>query len=243
MRMTTLSDRLSSVLVEWAVAAGIPPEQLPPASRVDRAFSASTALRPGAPAGRIDAWEDAHGFMLPKSLRCWLQLSDGLYGRAPLIHPLTAIGPMIPFARVPQLVVQPESWFELGNPGDETICMDLAYRWPGGGAPIFTSGDDRRGSVPRLIAPSFESWFLKLLHDAGREYWFDDDFVSIGDPWREHRRRVPAPELPERLRSTAQLARPYLYSDEDDRSIASRLGISRNDLEVVFRHLQHSPGA
>ena len=43
---------------------------------------------------------------------------------------------------MPDLVVQPESWFELGNPNVETICIDLAYRWPGGGYPIFTSGDD-----------------------------------------------------------------------------------------------------
>jgi hypothetical protein len=144
---------------------------------------------------------------------------------------------------VPKLVVQPESWFELGNPGDETICMDLAYRWPGGDAPIFTSGDDRRGTLPRLIAPSFESWFLRVLGEAGREFWLDGDFVSLGDPWLEHLRRAPAPELPDRLRSIAARARPFLYSDEDERSIASRLGISRSDLEVLFRHLQHAQGA
>jgi cell wall assembly regulator SMI1 len=241
--MTTLSDRLSSVLAQWADTVGISPQSVPPAPALDRAFSDLSPLRPGASEARIDAWEEAHGFSLPTPLRCWLLLSDGFYAHAPIIHPLTAIGPMIPFARVPNLVVQPESWFELGNPGDETICMDLAYRWPGGDAPIFTSGDDRRGTMPRLIATSFESWFLRVLRDAGREYWFDGDFVSLGDPWREHIRRVPAPELPERLRSVASRARPFLYSDEDDRSIALRLGISRSDLEVVFRHLQHAQGA
>ena len=30
------------------------------------------------------------------------------------------------------------SWFELGNPNVETICIDLAYRWP-----------ERRGKTPR----------------------------------------------------------------------------------------------
>lgn len=243
MRMTTLSDRLSSVLAQWADATGIPRQDLPAASVVDRAFSDFSPLRPGASEVRIRAWEGAHGFTLPDSLRCWLLLSDGFYADAPIVHPLTAIGPMIPFARVPNLVVQPESWFELGNPGDETICMDLAYRWPGGDTPIFTSGDDRRGTVPRLIATSFESWFLRVLRAPGREYWLDSDFVSLGDPWREHRRRVPPPELPERLLGVASRARPFLYSDEDERSIASRLGISRNDLEVVFRHLQHAQGA
>ena len=53
---------------------------------------------------------------------------------------------MVPFARVPDLVVQPESWFELGNPNVETVCIDLAYRWPGGDCPIFTSGDDQTRS-------------------------------------------------------------------------------------------------
>ena len=52
-----------------------------------------------------------------------------------MIHPLSAIGPMVPFARMPGLVIQPESWFELGNPNVETVCIDLGYRWPGGGHP------------------------------------------------------------------------------------------------------------
>jgi hypothetical protein len=240
--MTTVPNRLSSVLMQWASVVGVAPQSLPPAALVDRAFADPSPLRPGASKDRIDAWESAHGFSLPRSLRCWLLLSDGLYAQAPIIHPLTAIGPMIPFARVPKLVVQPESWFELGNPGDETICMDLAYRWPGGDAPIFTSGDDRRGRLPRLIATSFEAWLLRFLRGGGREFWLDGDFVSLGDPWREHIRRVPVPELPERLRSVASRARPFLYSNEDDRSIASSLGITRSDLEVLFRHLQHAQG-
>jgi hypothetical protein len=94
-----------------------------------------------------------------------------------------------------------------------------------------------------LIATSFEEWFLRFLRSAGREFWLDRDFVSLGDPWREHIRRVPAPELPERLREVASRARSFLYSDEDDRSIASSLGITRSDLEVLFRHLQHAQGA
>ena len=86
----------------------------------------------------------------------------------PMIHPLSAIGPMVPFARVPELLVQPESWFELGNPNVETVCIDLAYRWPKGDCPIFTSGDDRARSRPRVIATSFEEWFLRVLHHGGR---------------------------------------------------------------------------
>ena len=104
--------------------------------------------RPGIEARAINAWERRHGYRLPESLRAWLALSNGFYREAPLVHPLTAIGPMVPFASVPELVVQPESWFELGNPNVETVCIDLAYQWPGGGNPIFTSGDDESGAVP-----------------------------------------------------------------------------------------------
>ena len=75
---------------------------------------------------------------------------------------------MVPFARVPDLLIQPESWFELGNPGPETVCIDLGYRWPGGGLPVFTSGDDLRASPPRLIATGFAEWFLRLLEGGGR---------------------------------------------------------------------------
>jgi hypothetical protein len=167
-------------------------------------------------------------------------VSDGFYGGGPLVHPLTAIGPMIPFARIPGLVVQPESWFELGNPRSETICVDLAYRWPGGDCPIFTSGDDDRVSPPRIIAPSFESWFLRLLHDGGRESWLDPNFASLGDPWLEHRRRVPAPPLADHLRPLAPRVLPLMRPGADDRSIAASLGISRGEVEAIFRHLQHS---
>src|SRR5262249_57708767 len=125
-----------------------------------------------------------------------------------VINARTASGPMIPFAGVPGLVVQPESWFELGNPGTETVCIDLAYTWPGGDCPIFTSGDDLRGTTPRLIAPSFAAWFVRLLHEGGREYWFDAGFHPLGDPWAEHRRRVPIPPLPHRLRALAPRIRP-----------------------------------
>ncbi len=82
----------------------------------------------------------------------WLLLSNGLYRQGPIIHPITAIGPMVIFSQIHDLLVQPESWFELGNPNIETICIDLAYRWPGGSFPVFTSGDSASGSVPRIIA-------------------------------------------------------------------------------------------
>ena len=203
----------------------------------------SHPLRPAAGLRQIRGWERRYGHPLPESLRLWLAISDGLYSAdGPLIHPLTAIGPMIPFARVPDLVVQPESWFELGNPGHETVCIDLGYRWPGGDCPVFASGDDERGTKPRVIAPSFADWFARLLAEGGREYWFDRDFTTLGDPWVEHRLRAPMPPLPDRLKPLAIKALPLMRPGADDRSIAAMLGVSRGDVEALFRHLQHAPG-
>ena len=146
---------------------------------------------------------------------------------------------MIAFARMPEVVVQPESWFEIGNPGPETICIDLGYRWPGEDYPLFLSGDDQRGSSPRLIATGFTPWFLKLLHEGGRPFWFDPGFRYLGDPWVEHRRRTPPPPLPDRLRPLAGQIEPLMRAGADDRMIADVLGITRGDVEVLFRHLQH----
>ncbi len=229
----------------WAAASGV---RLPdaiqapgwPGSFADA--EGPDPCRPPASARQVRDWERRYGFDLPHSLRSWLRLSDGLYKDGPLIHPLTAIGPMIPFARVPEMLVQPESWFELGNPGRETICIDLGYRWPGGDCPIFTSGDDQSGSPSRLIAPSFSAWFVRLLAEGGREFWFDPDFAPMGDPWVEHRRRVPTPALPDRLRPLAPTVKPLMTGGADDRSIASSLGITRGDVEAIFRHLQHAMG-
>jgi hypothetical protein len=222
---------------------GIDPARLPAPGSLAEAFrGVPDPCRPGVNPRAIDAWERRHGHALPEGLRAWLVLSDGFYlDDGPLIHPLSAIGPMIPFARVPGLVVQPESWFELGNPNVETVCVDLGYRWPGGGHPIFTSGDDQSGSPPRVIAPSFDEWFLEVLRHGGREYWFEPGFVDLGHPWRAHLAHTAPPPLPDRLRAIAPRILPLMRPGADDRSIASALGISRGDVEVLFRHLQHSP--
>jgi hypothetical protein len=229
----------------WVASVGIDPGRAPAPSVLSAAFGAGPdPCRPGADPRAIDAWERRHGFLLPRGLRTWLLLSEGFYFRgAPLIHPLGAIGPMVPFARVPDLVVQPESWFELGNPNVETICIDLAYHWPGGDCPIFTSGDDQAESSPKLIASSFEGWFLELLCQGGREYWFDPGFPSLGDPWLAHRSHTPPPPLPDRLRALAPRVLAQMRPGADDRIIASSLGISRGDVETILRHLQHdAPG-
>ena len=183
-----------------------------------------------------------HDASLPRALRAWLVVSNGFYSRGPVIHPISAIGPMVPFARLQGLVVQPESWFELGNPNIETICIDLAYEWPGGDCPVFASGDDLRGTKPRIIAPGFAEWLVRVLAEGGREFWLDPGFRPLGDPWVEHRRRAPLPPLPERLRPLAPRVLPLMHPGADDRSIAERLGVTRGDVEALFRHLQHVPG-
>ena len=200
----------------------------------------SSPAGPGASPDEIAAWEERHGYRFPAGLRAWLLLSNGLYRSGPLIHPISAIGPMIPFARVPEMIVQPESWFELGNPNLQTVCIDLAYRLPGGGHPIFTSGDDAPGSPPRIIARSFEEWFLELLRQGGREYWFDPDFEDFGDPWPSHRRHAPRP-APLRAASAGSPTGSRRWSAPAPTSARSpsASGSSRPDVELILRHLQH----
>lgn len=239
-----MAIRLVETVGRWCDLVGVEASARPdPATLVDGLGSAEAACRPPQSRSALLSWERRHGYCLPEGLRAWLGLSNGLFRGGPLIHPLSAIGPMIPFATTPGLVVQPESWFEVGNPNVETICLDLAYRWPGGGHPVFTSGDDLRGTAPRLIAAGFEAWFLRLLRAGGREYWFGPDADDLGDPWVAHRAHVPPPRLPGRLRPFAAAVLPLMRSGAEDREIAGRLGLSRGDVEAVFRHLQHAPPA
>ena len=192
------------------------------------------SCRPGADPRAICDWEERHGYRLPAGLRAWLMLSNGLFGTGPLIHPISAIGPMIPFARVPDLIVQPESWFELGNPNLQTVCIDLAYRLPDGGCPIFTSGDDASHSPPRIIARSFEEWFLELLRQGGGNT--GSTRISPISATRGSRTgcHVANPRLSGRLRPYAERVAQLLRSGADEREIAVSLGLdpprSRADL-------------
>ena len=236
-------ERFRQRVYGWASEAGV---ELPASMAVPGwviPFVTPTGrdpLRSGASPKSIRGWEHRFGFSLPGTLRAWLATSDGLLAAGgPLIHPLAAIGPMIPFARMAEPVVQPESWFELGNPGRETVCIDLAYQWPGGDCPVFLSGDDELGTQPRVIAASFAGWLMQVLNSGGREYWFDPGFQSMGNPWAEHRVHAPMPPLPDRLKPFAPRALPFLRTGADDRSVAAMLGVTRGDVEALFRHLQH----
>jgi hypothetical protein len=235
-----MSGQLGELVSCWMAWGGIDESLAPSLEMLQNGFGGVLEpCRPGADPRTIAAWEHRHGYRLPAALRAWLMLSNGLYIQGPLIHPITAIGPMIVFSRIHDLVVQPESWFELGNPNVETICIDLAYRWPGGGNPVFTSGDDASRSAPRIIARSFEEWFLELLRHGGREHWFDADYADLGDPWQAHRRFTPQPELPNHLHHYIDKIAPLMQARIDEREIARLLTLSQADVELLFRHVQH----
>jgi hypothetical protein len=235
-----MAGAMADLVARWMERLGIDPGLAPDRYALETGFpEALEPCRPGASPREIADWEDRHGYRFPAGLRAWLLLSNGLYRSGPLIHPISAIGPMIPFARVPGMIVQPESWFELGNPNLQTVCIDLAYRLPGGGHPVFTSGDDAGGSPPRIIARGFEEWLLELLRQCGREYWFDADFEGHGAPWPAHCRHVPRPHLSDSLRRVADRVTPLVHAGIDEREIADRLGLSRTDVELILRHLQH----
>ena len=121
----------------WCDAVGVGPGDRPSPAHLDRAFAlCDETCRPGADPARLRSWERRFGYPLPDGLKAWLRLSDGFYaGGGPLVHPLSALGPMVPFAQIPGLAMQPESWFELGNPNRETVCIDLGYCCPGGRLP------------------------------------------------------------------------------------------------------------
>ena len=139
----------------WMAWGGIDPGLARDLAALESGFAERrTPAGPGADPRAIADWEERHGYRLPAGLRAWLMLSNGLFGAGPLIHPISAIGPMIPFARVPDMIVQPESWFELGNPNLQTVCIDLAYRLPGRRLPDLHLGRRRTRAVRRGSSPA-----------------------------------------------------------------------------------------
>src|SRR5262245_10768096 len=119
-----MGNPLEELVECWIAWGGIDARFVPDPDALESGFPGNgQPCRAGAPLEAIAGWEARHGYRLPAGLRAWLRLSNGLFGTGPLIHPISAIGPMVPFARVLEMIVQPESWFELGNPSDQTVCI------------------------------------------------------------------------------------------------------------------------
>ncbi len=233
---------LQDVVTRWIAWGGFDNSRAPaPDLLAAWSAEAGSPCREPAQSQSVTDWEERHGYRLPAGLRALLLLSNGLYRSGPLVHPITAIGPMIPFAAVPGMMIQPESWFELGNPNLQTVCIDLAYRLPGGGCPVFTSGDDGSLDPPRVIARSFEEWFLELIRQGGREYWFDPGFPDLGSPWPLHRRHVDRPRLDGRLAALTEPVERMAMAGASELEIATDLGLSRGEIESIVRHIQHAP--
>ena len=226
----------------WAVACEISVELLPSDRYlVDHFGSDDESLRPPQHADRLRAWEHRHDVHLPPSLRAWLLISNGFYRSLPLVHPLEAIGPMVLFGELPGIWVQPESWFELGNPNVETIGVDLAYHWPdrNGDCPIITSGDRASRTSPKVIATGFAAWFLQLLEHGGAEFWLKPGFQPLGDAWLEHRHHAPRPTLPSHLSQAVLAVERMMIEAADERNIAQSLDLDILDIEQILRYLQH----
>src|SRR5690349_11177675 len=98
---TLMGSRLEQTLRRWAAGLGIEPGRLPsPSAPRHLDGSGEDPLLPPASPEAVEAWEARHGYALPRGLRAWLLLSDGLHADVALVHPLSGIGPMVPFARV-----------------------------------------------------------------------------------------------------------------------------------------------
>ncbi len=237
-----MATSIVDAIHRWAQVCELPVERFPSARQLFESFgTAGEALRPPVAPQELRAWERRHDVVLPTTLRAWLLISNGFYHGLPLIHPVEAIGPMVLFGELPGFWVQPESWFEIGNPNIETVGVDLAYRWPAwqGDSPIITSGDRNTLTAPRVIARGFASWFVQLLEHGGREFWREPGFQALGDAWVEHRLHVPRPSLPEHLLGAAVVVEQMMADHADERKAAKSLDLDIFEVEQILRYLQH----
>lgn len=241
------ANLLSDAIERWGVESGLPRGALPDRETLRRWFPG--LARAGATSAELADWEERFGHALPESLRGWLRISNGFPANGSIVHPLRAIGPMVAFSGPGDPFLQPESWFELGNPSSEseTICVDLGYTWPGGDRdhPIFVSGNAERGWAPRVVASGFGEWFLGLIRAGGREYWRGEGACpGLGDPWECHRRLAPMPELPAGLAVHEERLGAWLRRGAavEERALGQALGLDAESVELLLRRYQHRHG-
>ena len=222
-----MGSPLNDLVGRWVASVGIDPELAPTAGRAGDAGSAAGRTLPARRPTRARSTPGSAGTASrsPRALRAWLLLSDGFYLRRPADPPALGDRPDGP-VRAGARPGGPAR--ELVRAGQPRTSRPSASTWPtagpGGDCPIFTSGDDQSRSPPRMIATELRGWFLELLHQGGREYWFDPGFADLGDPWVEHRAPHPRPPLPDRLRPLAPQVLALMRPGADDRSIASTPG-------------------
>ena len=181
-------------------------DRRPPGSRPDRAGSgiprrperlpSRGAIRARSPRGRSGTATASRPGCGPGCM-----LSNGLYRSGPLIHPISAIGPMIPFARVPE---HDRPARELVRAG-QSQPPDRLHR-PGLSAARRRAPDLHLGrrlarAVPRGSSRgASRSGSSSCCARAGASTGSTPISKTTGAPWPSHRRHAPGPHLSDSLR-------------------------------------------
>lgn len=204
--------------------------------------SNSVGLALPASQNAIEAWEKAHCFQLPESLKHWLRLSNGLYvNDSHWIHPLRSIGPTVRFTSSERLLQQPVSWYEFGNPNDWPVNFDLitVNHDLKSDALIFVTSDETGRAHPRIIAESFKSWFLRLMENAFSHHFSGIFHENLGDPISEHYRNIKPPKLQSELCLNCKSIGELLLSGKDERQVMKQFNLNRDELEQVVNAFQY----
>jgi hypothetical protein len=202
----------------------------------------SVCLAPPVSQTAIEAWEEAHCFQLPESLKHWLRLSNGLYvNHSHWIHPLRSIGPTVRFTSSERLLQQPLSWYEFGNPNDWPVNIDLitVNHDQNSDASIFVTSDETGPAQPRIIAKSFKDWFLKLMDNTFCHEFSSVFHENLGDPISEHYRNIKPPKLQPELCMKCKSVGELLLGGKDERQVMKLFNLNRDELEQVINAFQY----
>ena len=176
---------------------------------------------------------------LPCGLRAWLMLSNGLYLEGPLDPPDHRRSVRWSSSRG-----STTCWCsrKAGSSWATRTSRRSASTWRTAGragairsSPRATSS---RAPSPRIIARSFEEWFLELLRtEAG-----STGSIPISSIWATPGRPTaatrPSPSFPTGFARSPTGAAAHAVASEE-REIAAVLGLTHGDVELLFRHLQH----
>ena len=140
----------------------------------------------------------------------------------------------------PAWSIQPESWFELGNPNLETDLHRPRLSLAGRRLPALHLGRRRTSKPPEADRPRVHRLVPAAPPPRGAEYWFDPGFSPSATPGSSTAGRSPRP--PARSAPTARPQDPRAGRPGARRAL-DRLGPGdlRADVEAILRHLQHAP--